>query len=80
LIEIKDCFKGKPQFTNKFLLDHSTKSFQLFHLANAQRYIVSTIHTLSFWLTAASVPALDLRRLKKQLGEADKEILKKAKD
>ena len=38
LIEIKDSFKGKPQFTNKFLLDHCTKSYQLFAISSEEEY------------------------------------------
>ena len=37
-IEIKDSFKGKPQFTNKFLLDHCDKSYQLFAISSEAEY------------------------------------------
>ena len=37
-IEIRDSFKGKPQFTNKFLLDHCTKSYQLFAISSEEEY------------------------------------------
>ena len=37
-IEIKDSFRGKPQFTNKFLLDHCTKSYQLFAISSEEEY------------------------------------------
>jgi len=38
MIEIKDSFRGKPQFTNKFLLDHCTKSYQLFAISSEEEY------------------------------------------
>ncbi len=38
IIEIKDSFRGKPQFTNKFLLDHCTKSYQLFAISSGEEY------------------------------------------
>lgn len=38
IIEIKDSFRGKPQFTNKFLLDHCTKSYQLFAISSEEEY------------------------------------------
>ena len=37
-IEIRDSFKGKPQFTNKFLLDHCTRSYQLFAISSEEEY------------------------------------------
>ena len=37
-IAIKDSFRGKPQFTNKFLLDHCTKSYQLFAISSEEEY------------------------------------------
>ena len=38
MIQIKDSFRGKPQFTNKFLLDHCTKSYQLFAIFSEEEY------------------------------------------
>ena len=38
VIEIRDSFKGKPHFTNKFLLDHCTKSYQLFAISSEEEY------------------------------------------
>lgn len=38
MIEIKDSFRGKPHFTNKFLLDHCTKSYQLFAISSEEEY------------------------------------------
>ena len=38
VIEIRDSFRGKPQFTNKFLLDHCTKSYQLFAISSQEEY------------------------------------------
>lgn len=37
-IAIKDSFRGRPQFTNKFLLDHCTKSYQLFAISSEEEY------------------------------------------
>lgn len=37
-IEIRDSFRGKPQFTNKFLLDHCTQSYQLFAISSEEEY------------------------------------------
>ncbi len=37
-IEIQDTFRGRPQFTNKFLLDHCTKSYQLFAISSEEEY------------------------------------------
>ena len=37
-IEIRDSFRGKPQFTNKFLLDHCAKSYQLFAISTEEEY------------------------------------------
>ena len=37
-IEIQDTFRGRPQFTNKFLLDHCTKSYQLFVISSEEEY------------------------------------------
>ena len=38
IIEIQDTSRGKPQFTNKFLLDHCTKSYQLFVISSEEEY------------------------------------------
>ena len=38
IIEIKDSNRGKPQFTNKFLLDNCTKSYQLFAISSEEEY------------------------------------------
>ena len=38
VIEIRDSFRGKPQFTNKFLLDHCTNSYQLFAISSEEEY------------------------------------------
>ena len=37
-IEIQDTWKGAPQFTNKFLLDNCTKSYQLLAIASEEEY------------------------------------------
>ena len=37
-IVIFDSFKGEPQFTNKFLLDHCNKSYQLFAISSEEEY------------------------------------------
>ena len=37
-IEIKDSFRGKPRFTNKFLLDHCSQSYQLFAISSEEEY------------------------------------------
>ena len=37
-IEIRDSFRGKPQFTNHFLLHHCTRSYQLFTISSEQEY------------------------------------------
>ena len=37
-IAIQDSFRGKPQFTNKFLLDHCNKSYQLFAISSEEEY------------------------------------------
>lgn len=37
-IAIQDSSRGKPQFTNKFLLDHCTKSYQLFAISSEEEY------------------------------------------
>ena len=37
-IAIQDSWRGKPQFTNKFLLDNCTKSYQLFAIASEEEY------------------------------------------
>ena len=37
-IEIFDSHKGEPQFTNKFLLDHCNKSYQLFAISSEEEY------------------------------------------
>ena len=38
IIEIQDTWKGAPKFTNKFLLDNCTKSYQLFAIASEEEY------------------------------------------
>ncbi len=38
IIEIKDSNRGKPQFTNKFLLDNCSKSYQLFAISSEEEY------------------------------------------
>ena len=37
-IAIQDSFRGKPQFTNKFLLDQCNKSYQLFAISSKEEY------------------------------------------
>jgi hypothetical protein len=37
-ILIQDSRRGRPQFTNKFLLDHCTKSYQLFSISSEEEY------------------------------------------
>jgi len=37
-IVIQDSSRGKPQFTNKFLLDHCNKSYQLFAISSEEEY------------------------------------------
>lgn len=41
-IIIADSFKGKNQYTNKFLLDHCTKSYQLFAISSEEEYRLMT--------------------------------------
>ena len=41
-IVIVDSFKGKPQYTNKFLLDHCSKSYQLFAISSEEEYRLMT--------------------------------------
>lgn len=38
VIMLQDTAKGRPQFTNKFLLDHCTKSYQLFAISSEEEY------------------------------------------
>ena len=38
VITIQDSWRGRPQFTNKFLLDNCTKSYQLFAIASEEEY------------------------------------------
>ena len=37
-ITIQDSWRGKPQFTNKFLLDNCTRSYQLFAISSEEEY------------------------------------------
>ena len=37
-IALQDTSKGRPKFTNKFLLDHCTKSYQLFAISSEEEY------------------------------------------
>lgn len=37
-IAIRDSWRGRPQFTNKFLLDNCTKSYQLFAITSKEEY------------------------------------------
>lgn len=37
-ILIEDSFRGKPKFTNKFLLDHCERSYQLFSIGSEEEY------------------------------------------
>lgn len=37
-ISIQDSWRGRPQFTNKFLLDNCTKSYQLFAISSEEEY------------------------------------------
>ena len=37
-IELQDSQRGKPHFTNKFLLDNCTKSYQLFSISSEEDY------------------------------------------
>ena len=37
-ITIQDSGRGRPQFTNRFLLDNCTKSYQLFAIASEEEY------------------------------------------
>lgn len=44
-IEIRDSCKGKPQFTNVFLLGHCTKSYQLFSISSREDYrLMEVLH------------------------------------
>lgn len=38
MIALQDTAKGRPRFTNKFLLDHCTKSYQLFAISSEEEY------------------------------------------
>lgn len=54
-IAIQDSSKGKPRFTNKFLLDNCTKSYQLFAIASEEEYRLMVEINKSFdYLTAAA--------------------------
>lgn len=42
IIVLKDTSKGRPRFTNKFLLDHCNKSYQLFAISSEEEYRLMT--------------------------------------
>lgn len=42
IIALKDTSKGRPRFTNKFLLDHCNKSYQLFAISSEEEYRLMT--------------------------------------
>ena len=41
-IAIQDTFRGKPQFTNRFLLENCRKSYQLFTVSSEEEYRLMT--------------------------------------
>ena len=53
-IEIQDSYKGKPRFTNKFLLENCTKSYQLFAISSEEEYRLMTEINKAFDNLAAS--------------------------
>ena len=54
VIGLQDTAKGKPQFTNKFLLDHCTKSYQLFAISSEEEYRLMTEINKAFEVMSAS--------------------------
>lgn len=54
IIGLQDTTKGKPQFTNKFLLDHCTKSYQLFAISSEEEYRLMTEINKAFEVMSAS--------------------------
>lgn len=55
-IEILDSFRGKPQFTNKFLLGHCTKSYQLFAISSEEEYRLMVEINKAFDNLSAATP------------------------
>ena len=54
VIGLQDTAKGRPQFTNKFLLDHCTKSYQLFAISSEEEYRLMTEINKAFEVMSAS--------------------------
>lgn len=48
VIELQDSQKGRPQFTNKFLLDNCKKSYQLFSISSEEEYRLMVEITKAF--------------------------------
>lgn len=55
-IEILDSFRGKPQFTNQFLLHHCTKSYQLFSISSQEEYRLMVEINKAFANFSAAAP------------------------
>lgn len=55
-IVILDSSRGKPQFTNKFLLDHCTKSYQLFAISSEEEYRLMVEINKAFDNLSAATP------------------------
>ena len=56
-IAIQDSFRGKPQFTNQFLLDHCNKSYQLFAISSEEEYRLMSEINKAFMNLEASTAA-----------------------
>ena len=54
-IEIKDSYKGKPRFTNQFLLENCSESYQLFNINSDEQYRLMTELQKAYGKTEASV-------------------------
>ena len=57
MIALQDTAKGRPRFTNKFLLDHCTKSYQLFSISSEEEYRLMMEINKAFDHMAASTSA-----------------------
>ena len=57
VIAMHESFEGKPQFTNKFLLDHCTEYYQLFSITSAEEYRLMTEINRAFTTSSAKTSA-----------------------
>ena len=55
-IVIQDSYRGKPQFTNQFLLEHCTKSYQLFAISSEEEYRLMVEINKAFDNPSAATP------------------------